>query len=277
MTVNRRRVARTRILLQRLQFHCNMPLFSLRNRLGFCQNKAMQYVRMSAGARNVSGPSPKGHHEKNIEALALSTIVLGVIHWGVAAHAQTAPSTMHASTNTTSSSPTAGQLADSYAATIGSKDEARSVVEAMRTGSDVTVGETTVSGSGKTMGWGNVNIALSLAGSQVAPGASSKDFLSALNNVMGMRSSGMGWGQVAKELGVNIGQVVSASRSSKAKAEVASSTSKSTGKSSGLSQHAVAGSAAGRGQSGDQGGGNNKGSGGNGAGGGGGGNGGGKN
>ena len=85
----------------------------------------------------------------------------------------------------------------------------------MRAGKDVTVGDVTVSGTGKTMGLGNIDIALSLAKSQMAPDATSRDFLAALDGVMGQRASGMGWGNIAKSLGVSLGQVMGAAKSTK--------------------------------------------------------------
>ncbi|MEO6624237.1 MAG: hypothetical protein ABIN37_05345, partial [Burkholderiaceae bacterium] len=138
--------------------------------------------------------------------LAIATIAACGVVLPLATQAQTTTT----STNTTSSSSgvTGGRLADTYSASVGSKDDAKTVVEGMRAGKDVTVNGVTVSGTGGTMGYGNINIAMSLANSQMSATSTSKDFLAALDNVMDMRASGMGWGQIAHALGVNLGQVV---------------------------------------------------------------------
>lgn len=122
--------------------------------------------------------------------------------------ATTAPAT---ATNGT----TIGRLSAAYAPSIGSTHEARAVVEAMRAGKDVTVAGTTVAGTGKTMGFGNIDIAMSLAKSQVGPNATSAEFLGALDGVMGQRASGLGWGEIAKSMGVTVGQVMGASKGAK--------------------------------------------------------------
>lgn len=132
-------------------------------------------------------------------------------------HATWAQSTTAAPSETRVATQTAaGRLADNYATAIGSADDARAVVEAMRTGQAVTVESGSVAGTGKTMGFGNIDIALSLARSQVGPQATSQDFMSALDGVMGQRASGMGWGEIAKSLGVNLGQVMSDAKRARA-------------------------------------------------------------
>ncbi|MCB2027598.1 MAG: hypothetical protein KDH18_02260, partial [Rhodoferax sp.] len=164
--------------------------------------------------------------------LPLGAIAFALILLGSAAVAQTGGTQLTAPTaDTRSSTPArATGIAAQYGASIGTTEEAGAVIDAMRTGKDVTVGDVTVSGTGKSMGWGNVEIAMALAKSQVAADATSKEFLSALDQVMDMRSSGMGWGQVAKDLGVNLGQVMSSSRTGKSKqATVAVATSRPAG------------------------------------------------
>lgn len=126
----------------------------------------------------------------------------------VAPTATTAPA---ATTNAT----TVGRLSAAYAPSIGSTDDARALVAGMRAGKDVTVAGTTVAGTGKTMGFGNIDIAMALAKSQVGPNASSAEFLGALNGVMGQRASGLGWGEIAKSMGVTVGQVMGASKGAK--------------------------------------------------------------
>jgi hypothetical protein len=134
-----------------------------------------------------------------------------------------AQTTTTTSTNTTESGQgvTGGRLAETFSASVGSKDDAKTVVEGMRAGKDVTVSGVTVSGTGGTMGYGNINIAMSLAKSQMSPTSTSKDFLTALDKVMDMRASGLGWGQIAHALDVNLGQVVSSSKTSNASSKAA--------------------------------------------------------
>jgi len=85
----------------------------------------------------------------------------------------------------------------------------------MRAGQDVTQKGVTVSGTGTTMGYGNVNIALSLATAQAGEDTTTKVFLTALDQVVDMRARGMGWRQIAKDLGFNLGQIVSGSKSNR--------------------------------------------------------------
>lgn len=153
---------------------------------------------------------------------------------------------------TSTKGTTAGRLAAEFSTSIGSTKDAQALVEGLRTGKDVTIAGTTVSGTGKTMGFGNIDIALSLAKSQVEPNATSAEFLGELNNVMGQRASGMGWGEIAKSMGVTVGQVMGASKGAK------SADQDRSGKSVGNSTAANAsGKSAGNGSRGDASGGSN--------------------
>ncbi len=163
--------------------------------------------------------------------LPLGVITLGLLLSGSAILAQTAGTQVQAPTvqaaNTAAATRAAG-IAAQYGSSVGSPEEAGTLIDGMRTGKDVTVGDVTVSGSGKTMGWGNVDIAMAMARSQIAADATSKDFLSALDQVMDMRSSGKGWGEIANDLGVNLGQVMGAAKTGQSKqATVATASSRS--------------------------------------------------
>ena len=116
------------------------------------------------------------------------------------------------SSMSSNSTPSADQLADTFSASVGSRTDAATLIEGMRAGKDVRMADVTVSGTGKTMGYGNVNIALSLAKADAGATATTKGFLSSLDKVMDMRASGMGWGQIAKDLGFRLGEVVSGSK-----------------------------------------------------------------
>lgn len=160
----------------------------------------------------------------------------------------------------------AERLAERYAELAGSPEAAADLVSQLRSGGDFTVVETVTTpvldangdpvldanGNPQTttttversivnpngpMGYGEVNITLSLAQALLDAGAY-PDLQSALTGiattvtnpdgtttttssggVLAMRADGMGWGQIAKELGFNLGALVSAAnRSDKAQA-----------------------------------------------------------
>jgi hypothetical protein len=149
------------------------------------------------------------------------------------------------------------QLVDRYAELAGSTDAAGTLVSTLRSGGDFTVDQqvttTTTNPDGTTttststvqqtvanpngpMGWGEVNITLALAQALVDAGTA-PDLQSALTGttttvtnpdgttttstsggVLAMRASGMGWGQIARQLGFNLGTLISASHTDKAQA-----------------------------------------------------------
>lgn len=138
------------------------------------------------------------------------------------------------------------RLVDRYTVLAGSEVAAADLIDALRSGGDFTYSEqvttTTTNADGTTstttstvertvtnplgqMGWGGVNITLSMAQALVDSGAY-PDLLSALSGttvtnadgtttttggVLAMRAEGMGWGSIAKTLGFNLGELVSAS------------------------------------------------------------------
>lgn len=144
----------------------------------------------------------------------------------------------------------ATRLADRYAELAGSPEAATALVTQLREGGDFTVTEevttTTTNADGTTttttslversvvnpngpMGYGEINISLAMAQALVDGGVFA-DLQSALTGasttvtnpdgtttttveggVLAMRADGMGWGQIAKELGYNLGELVSAS------------------------------------------------------------------
>jgi hypothetical protein len=144
----------------------------------------------------------------------------------------------------------ADRLAQRYADLAGSPEAATELVNQLRGGEDFVVTEevttTTTNADGTTtttttlvdrtvvnpngpMGYGEVNITLAMAQALVDGGAFA-DLQSALTGasttvtnpdgtttttveggVLAMRADGMGWGQIAKELGYNLGSLVSAS------------------------------------------------------------------
>lgn len=145
-------------------------------------------------------------------------------------------STTMGSTTTTSpataTNPT-NTLVNSFTGLAGSKENATSLVNGLRTGSTITLTDpgaqtnttiTTFSPGTKPMGYGNIRIALSLTKAQLASqgitnptpeqlqGAlvgTSGTTGTATQGVLQMRASGMGWGQIANSMGVKLGAVLS--------------------------------------------------------------------
>ena len=160
------------------------------------------------------------HFRKN---LAFAVVAGSLLMLPLVPSALAEGATVGTSMNTSTDKDAAGaRLADTFSASAGSRDNAQAVVDGLRSGKGVTLEGVAVSGTGKNMGYGNINIAMSLAQSQMTPAATSRDFLAALDSVMDMRAGGMGWGQIAHSLGVNLGQVMGASKSGQANAKGAS-------------------------------------------------------
>jgi hypothetical protein len=189
------------------------------------------------------------------------------------------------------------KLAASYSAFAGSPENARSMVEGLRTGTQITLGPSltgpnatapsaSLSPATGKMGYGNVNIAISLVKTSLAKegitNPTPAQLSAALGGVLGERSQGLGWGQIAKGMGVTLGSVVSASHTDKSgkatsHAAKADSVAKADIAGKGLGAGKDAGHGGGKGggngggNAGGNGGGNGGGAGGGGAGGGGGG------
>lgn len=182
---------------------------------------------------------------RHVLSAALAAALLST----AAVHAQDATTQADAELIAEATVPT-DRLAERYAALAGSEEAAAELVGQLRTGDDFTVVEevtTTVTNADGTtttttelvertvvnangpMGYGEVNITLSLAQALVDAGAY-PDLQSALSGVettitnadgttsvvtdggvLTMRADGMGWGQIAQELGFNLGELVSAS------------------------------------------------------------------
>jgi hypothetical protein len=158
------------------------------------------------------------------------------------------------------STMSADRLADRYADLAGSPEAATALINELRTGGDFTVTETvttpvvdadgnpvldangnpqtttstverTIVNPNGPMGYGEVNISLSLAQALLDSGAYT-DLQSALTGVettvtnadgttttttsggvLAMRASGMGWGEIAHQLDLNLGTLMSAANS----------------------------------------------------------------
>jgi len=139
-----------------------------------------------------------------------------------------------AQTTSTATVP-ADKLVSSYTGMAGTRENAASLVNGLRTGSDITLmpsnpnpnpdgsmpASATFSPTTKPMGYGNIRIALSLAQTRLASqgitNPTPQQLQGALvgtpgdttQGVLQMRASGMGWGQIANSMGVKLGTVMS--------------------------------------------------------------------
>lgn len=89
----------------------------------------------------------------------------------------------------------AERIAADFPGTFGTPAETRDIVADLREG----------------LGYGEVYISLALAQELVRTGGMQPE--DALNEVLGRRIEGKGWGRIAQDLGLNLGQVVSTARS----------------------------------------------------------------
>jgi len=117
----------------------------------------------------------------------------------------------------------ADRLIQKYTPLAGSEDNAKSLVTGLRDGTAVKLSSGTTSTSftsptGK-MGFGNVNIALSLAEAslkqQGITNPTSEQLQGALMGVLQQRADGKGWGQIANSMGFKLGEVVRPERPEK--------------------------------------------------------------
>ncbi|KAF1721969.1 hypothetical protein [Pseudoxanthomonas wuyuanensis] len=90
------------------------------------------------------------------------------------------------------------QLAARYADLMGSTEAATALIQRLRSNAE----------DGAAMGYGEIDNALALTRSAIESGAATSAD-AALDTVLQLRSDGMGWGQVAQELGVSLGDAVS--------------------------------------------------------------------
>jgi hypothetical protein len=189
--------------------------------------------------------------------LLLSAALTALLAAGAPAFAQDATGDAAIVAESTMS---ADRLADRYADLAGSPEAATTLINELRTGGDFTVTETvttpvvdaqgnpvldangnpqtttstverTIVNPNGPMGYGEVNISLSLAQALLDSGAYT-DLQSALTGVettvtnpdgttttttsggvLAMRASGMGWGEIAHQLDLNLGTLMSAANS----------------------------------------------------------------
>ena len=117
-----------------------------------------------------------------------------------------------------------GQLIERYAGLAGSEANARILVTGLRDGEDFKIGSTSFDPPTGKMGYGNVNIALSLAEKSLPENPSPAQLKAALigtsakPGILAQRADGQGWGQIAQSMGFKLGEVM---RSPKAGERVA--------------------------------------------------------
>jgi hypothetical protein len=111
-----------------------------------------------------------------------------------------------------------GQLTEKYAELAGSAANAKILVTGLREGTDFRIGSTSFDPPTGKMGYGNVNIALSLAEKSLAdqgianptPAQLQSALIgtSAKPGVLVLRADGQGWGQIAQSKGLKLGEVM---------------------------------------------------------------------
>jgi hypothetical protein len=224
--------------------------------------------------------------KKNLIALAaIALISVPALSQTVAVATPTAPVVAPTTTQTTTTP--ARKLATQYSQFAGSQKNAEALIAGLRDDTSVTLvagadstnpaapSATFTPATGK-LGYGNINIALALAKEDLAKlgianptpeqlaaalnggTVTTKTGSVTLNGVLAQRQNGMGWGQIANAMGVKLGSLVSASKTSKAGVKtthvaMANSTPKANG--AGKSGESRGGNGAGGGNGGGNGGG----------------------
>jgi len=149
-----------------------------------------------------------------------------------AADLTTAIQAMDANAATRGSGVVIGKIAADFESFAGSNENATALVTGLRNGAEITLTQdgqpsATFTPPTKPMGYGNVSTSLTLAKYQLAQQGitepTPEQLATALNGgtitvdgksmdyqgVLQMRADGMGWGQIAQQLGTKLGPVVS--------------------------------------------------------------------
>lgn len=162
-----------------------------------------------------------------ILALAVAG-ALGSVQSVAFAQSDTLEQSAAAVERTASSAPkrAAEKMAKEFSGLAGSEDKALALIEGLRQGKPVRLDDnpqsTTVTPSSGT-GYGNVFIILALSQASLTQSGNSsptsEQLSSTINGVLAKRSSGMGWGQIAKDLDLNLGKVISSVKSGRDRLE----------------------------------------------------------
>ena len=113
------------------------------------------------------------------------------------------------------SAQTRDQLVDKYSALAGSDPNAKTLVNGLRDGSDSTLSGVKFDPPTRKMGYGEVNIALSLAEKKLGTATPTAQQLqttligdSKTQGILALRADGKGWGQIAQSMGFKLGEVM---------------------------------------------------------------------
>jgi hypothetical protein len=169
-------------------------------------------------------------------ALIGVAFALGVVKANANDSTMVSPTTSTSPSSTTAASQPTEELISKFTTFAGSTTNAQSLVNGLRSGSSVTLQPTTTTTPPtpaatftpptNPMGFGNINIALSLAKSELASqgitqptplqietallggSLTTASGSTSLPGVLTLRSSGQGWGEIAHTLGVKVGDVM---------------------------------------------------------------------
>ena len=175
-------------------------------------------------------------------AILVASALTGVMHAARADDAVLLTNeimTMDSSATTKGSGAVTGKIASDFQSFAGSEKNATALVTGLRNGTEITLTQrghrpATFTPPTQPMGYGNVSTSLGLAQYQLAQQGithpTPTQLAAALNGgtiyvngqrvtfdgVLQMRADGMGWGQIAQQLGTKLGPVVSGIKSQNA-------------------------------------------------------------
>jgi len=124
------------------------------------------------------------------------------------------------------------KIADDFTEVSGGEDNARSLISGLRTDGEIIIDDVAYTSPTDAMGFGGTFISMALAEELIETSDQYTNIADALGldaveddvtidvidnsqQILVMRESGMGWGEIAKELGFNMGEVISSIRSSR--------------------------------------------------------------
>ena len=109
------------------------------------------------------------------------------------------------------------ELVEKYKPLAGSEANAKTLVNGLRDGKDFTINGTTFKTPTGKMGYGEVNIALSIAEKQLGTTRpTTQQLQTSLNGILAQRADGKGWGQIAQSYGFKLGEVMRSEKAEKA-------------------------------------------------------------
>jgi hypothetical protein len=107
-------------------------------------------------------------------------------------------------------------LVDKYTVIAGSRDNARTLVNGLRTSTDFSIDGTTFDTPTQKLGNGEVNIALSLTEATLSKQSivtpTPEQLQAALEPILLARAEGKGWGEIANAMGIRLGELMRADR-----------------------------------------------------------------